>query len=457
MRFVGRKRELGELGAIEALSKKKLFVAALYGLRRIGKTRLLLEFLKGRGVYFFVNKNKNSANLLREFGEVLKKNGVLGELEEISSWDAFFNALMARETPPIVFDEFQNFAFVEPAVFGIMQKNVDLHENSPGLFLLSGSLIGLMKNLFKNSKEPLYGRVKKGMKIEPLSLPACLEMGSEIGLAGEELIKTHCVFGGYPKYYVAIEDFGLQGKKAEEIIDALLLAKDAPLEDEVNGILSQEFGGRSGVYYSILEAIASGNTTASTIASSLNTTPTSLTRQVKELRDYFELIELETPYCGKRGAYKIRHPLMQFWFSQIYKNYSQYASRNPEFISALKKNLGTFYGHAFEKTCREFLVNELKLTEAKRQWGKNPGAKKGEGAYEIDLIGKNEKTAYAFEFKWSDLKRLEALNEIKKLQAKAALVPKLPANIKYGIVAKKIREKNKLRAQGFEAYDLDDF
>ncbi|MBI5073122.1 AAA family ATPase, partial [Candidatus Woesearchaeota archaeon] len=207
MRFVDRETELKELSEIEALSKKKLFVVALYGLRRVGKTRLLLEFLKSKGIYFFVNKNKTSADLLNEYQEILKKGKVLGELESVDSWDKFFDVLMKRNAPPIVFDEFQNFSFVEPAVFGIMQKNIDLHEGKSGLIILSGSLIGLMKNLFKSSKEPLYGRIKKGFKLEQLSLASCLELGQELGLAKEELVKVYLVFGGYPKYFVAIEDF----------------------------------------------------------------------------------------------------------------------------------------------------------------------------------------------------------------------------------------------------------
>src|SRR3989338_5919823 len=310
MKFVDRVAELKELREIEALSRKKLFVVALYGLRRVGKTRLLLEFLRiigsghgsvdgtghgyGKdGLYFFVNKNKTSADLLSEYQGILRKGKVLGELESVDSWDKFFDVLIKREVPPVVFDEFQNFSFVEPSVFGIMQKSIDLNEGKAGLLVLSGSLIGLMKNLFKSSKEPLYGRIKKGFKLEPLSLESCLELGKELKLNKEELVKIYCVFGGYPKYFVAIQDFGLQGKKAEEIFDSLLLVKDAPLEDEVNSILSQEFGGRSGVYYSILEAIANGNNTNSAIAGALNTSPTSITRQVKELKDYFELIEFE--------------------------------------------------------------------------------------------------------------------------------------------------------------------
>ena len=141
MRFIGREAELNEFWELDSLSRKKLFVVALYGLRRVGKTRLLLEFLRdsasghgssdgtgygfgGDGLYFFVNKNKTSADLLKEFQEVIRSVHVLGEFEELTSWDKFFEVLITREAPPIVFDEFQNFKFVDPAVFGILQKNI---------------------------------------------------------------------------------------------------------------------------------------------------------------------------------------------------------------------------------------------------------------------------------------------------------------------------------------------
>lgn len=457
MRFVDRGVELKELAEIEALSKKKLFVVVLYGLRRVGKTRLLLEFLKSKGLYFFVNRNKTSADLLNEFQGVLKESKVLGELENINSWDQFFEILIKRDLPPVVFDEFQNFTFVEPIIFGTLQKNIDLNENKPSLIILSGSLIGLMKNLFKDSKEPLYGRIKRGFKLEPLSLGSCLELGKELRLSKEDLIKIYCVFGGYPKYFVAIEDFKLQGKKAEEVINSLLFARNAPLEDEVNSILSQEFGGRSGIYYSILEAIANGNNINSTIASALNTNPTSITRQIKELKDYFELIEFELPFEGKRGIYKIKHPLMQYWFSQIYKNYSDYVSRKPDFMQRLRENLNTFYGKAFEEVAKEFLVKELNLKEAKRQWGKIQNAKKGENVYEIDLIGKGKKESFAFEFKWSELTTQQAMNALDELEKKISYLHKKPSDLRLGLVARKIESKQKIRKQRFEVFDLEDF
>lgn len=456
MKFVDREAELAELRRLEALSRKKLFTLVLYGLRRVGKTRLLTEFMGERGAYFFVNKNKPSAELLKEFQEVLRRRGVLGELETIGTWDQFVDILIKRNPGIMVFDEFQNFSSVDASVFGSFQKAIDLNEDSPGLLVLSGSLMGLMKNTFQNTKEPLYGRVKQSIRLEPLTLSSCFSFAKELSLRREELVKLYCVFGGYPKYYVAIEDFGLQGKSAEESLDALLLAKDAPLEDEVTSILSQEFGGRSGTYYSILEAIASGSNTLSAIAGYLNMPATSITRQLNELKDYFELVELELPFRGKRGAYRIKHPLVQFWFANMYKNSSDYASRNPAFISSVKANLGVYFGRAFEVAAKEFLVSKLSLFKARRQWGKIAGAEKGKNTYEIDLMAEDaRKSVYAFEFKWGDVK--EPFEELKALEAKTAHVQGLKAKPKLGLIARKIRDKQKLRAAGYIAYDLEDF
>ncbi len=457
MRFIDRKAELDELNNLYKLSQNKLFVVAVHGLRRVGKTRLLLEFLKEHGIYFFVNRNKTSDDLLMEFQDILKAKKVLGELEVLPSWDKFFEICTTRELPPIVFDEFQNFLDVDPSILGTLQKHIDLHESNPGLIVLAGSLIGLMKKMFQQSKEPLYGRIKRGYKINPLSLSSCFEIGQELNLEKPELLKLFFLFGGYPKYYVAVEDFDLKGKTALEIIDYLFLSKSAPLEEEVNAILSQEFGGRSGIYYSILEAIAMGNNRLSSIAGYLNVPSTSITRQMGELKDNFELIDTEMPYSGKRGIYVIKHPLLEFWFSQIYKNFSDYASRNPQFTSKVKENLNCYYGRAFERAAREFLVTKLDLLKAHKQWGKIPNATKGNDTYEIDLIGTSEKASYAFEFKWQELEYTDSLKILDQLTAKAKFVQKLPPNIQYGIIAKKIDQKDKLKAKKYLAYDLDDF
>lgn len=457
MRFIDREAEMEELGKLRSLSERKLFAVAIYGIRRVGKTRLALEFLKDGGTYFFVNRNKRSPDLLREYEGVLRGAGMLGELERLDSWDAFIDVIVTRARGPVVIDEFQNFHHVEPSVFGTLQHALDTHEDTPGCIVLLGSVMGLVRRTFEDRKEPLYGRVKRALRLRPLSLTATLDAGRELGLSREDAVTCACIFGGYPKYYVAIEDFALHARTAEDIIDALLLSPNAPLEDEVNLVLSQEFGRRGGRYYSVLEAIANGCTTLSSIASYMHVPPTSITRHIKELRDYFELIGHELPFEGRRGIYRIAHPLLRFWFANIHRNLTRYVARDPSFIEGVRKGLPAYIGRAFEPVAREFVIGELDLSEARGQWGKVPGAPKGKNTYAIDLIGRSGTGTYAFEFKWRSLDVRECHSILAGLKTKASLVRTLPADTRFGIVARRIRGKGKLRDEGALVYDIDDF
>ena len=97
------------------------------------------------------------------------------------------------------------------------------------------------------------------------------------------------------------------------------------------------------------------------------------------------------------------------------------------------------------------------MSKAQKQWGRIPTAEKGQDTYEIDLIGNNEKASYVFEIKWQELQYAETLRLLEQLVTKAKFVQKLPANVLFGIVAKKIEQKEKLREAHYLLYDLDDF
>jgi hypothetical protein len=73
MKFINRKHELETLSKIKNLAEEKFRFVMIYGIRRVGKTRLILEFIKDQGLYFFVNKNTSGETLIREFSEILKK------------------------------------------------------------------------------------------------------------------------------------------------------------------------------------------------------------------------------------------------------------------------------------------------------------------------------------------------------------------------------------------------
>ena len=243
MLFINRKPECLYVEEARRLSKKKAFYVVIYGQRRIGKTRLILETLKKCDIYFFVNKGKSSESLLREFEQILRDKKMLQELESLRNCDDFFKIIFSRYKGTIAFDEFQNFLYVDKSVFGILQKHIDINENKKDILVIfSGSTIGLIKKIFMDSKEPLYGRIKRQLCIKQMSFADTAEMCKEVGINNiEEIIKLYSIFGGFPKYYVAIEDENLHGKGADDIIKRFFMDENAILENEAIGILSIEF------------------------------------------------------------------------------------------------------------------------------------------------------------------------------------------------------------------------
>ena len=224
MRFINRKKEIEILKDARILSKRKLFSIAIWGLRRVGKTRMMLEFMKDTDMYFFVNKDKTSISLLDEYEICLKNANIINELEKLNSWDDFFKVLFERYEGIVAFDEFQNFLSVDKSVFGTLQKYIDLNEEKKGILLFfSGSTSGLIKKLFLDSKQPLYGRIKRKMHLKPMSFENIIDMCAELDITElSDIIKLYAVAGGYPRYYVAVEDENLSDVSFENMKRAVI-------------------------------------------------------------------------------------------------------------------------------------------------------------------------------------------------------------------------------------------
>ncbi|MCX9014711.1 MAG: ATP-binding protein [Candidatus Methanoperedens sp.] len=465
MKFIDRKEEMRYLKEAAELSKSKLFTVSITGLRRVGKTRLILEILSKDDMYFFVNKDKESTSLLQEYADILKARKILSGLETLNTWDVFFKVLFERFKGIVAFDEFQNFTAVDKSVYGILQKYIDLNENNAGLFIIfSGSTVGLMKKLFSDSKQPLYGRLKRKMPLKPLMFRDTLEVCATLGIHDiEDAVRFYAIFGGFPKYYVAIEDEQLGDSGFEKIMDRLFFAENAVLEDEASQILSLEFGKRSGIYYDILAAIASGNTRISEVASFLRKKETALTRQMNELINRFELVSIEKPVTGGKSIYVINHPLLNFWFRFFYKNLSSYKRREITLISKIKDNMNAYVGRRFEAVCCEFLEYEkLNFQKSGRWWGAYRDAETDERKVaEIDIVSINEQTKEILfcECKWQNLSRKDAERVLYDLQEKSKRVDWNIGKRKehFAIFAKRIEGKDALRKSAFLVWDLEDF
>ena len=161
MEFVNRKEELQ---ALEALYRAKGFqFAPLYGRRRIGKTRLIQEFIKDKQALYFLADRSSEIAQLKNLGRFVGEHFHDSILTEsgFRDWYQFFRYLRekAGRRLIVVIDEFPYLVNANHAISSIFQKGIDEFLKGSGVFLvLMGSSIGMMEKEVLFYKAPLYGR-----------------------------------------------------------------------------------------------------------------------------------------------------------------------------------------------------------------------------------------------------------------------------------------------------------
>ena len=209
MKFYNRETELALLRDLTERSAQYSQFTAIFGRRRTGKTELVRQHLQT--IYFFVEKRPSNA-LLAEFSATLKSH--IPHAPAFTDWKDFLVFLFAetqRQPLIVVFDEFQNFLAIEPAIYSILQNVWDTWHKQSRIHLIAiGSVVGLMKKVFQDAKEPLYGRLTREIDLSPLPLDAIYQIATDLGFQSPtDILTLYGIFGGMPRYYEIIESMDL--------------------------------------------------------------------------------------------------------------------------------------------------------------------------------------------------------------------------------------------------------
>lgn len=463
MKFYDRKEEFDALKRVCSL--KGFRVVVITGRRRIGKTRLVLEFLGQKDFeYIFVPMHKTKEIFLQDIASERK----IPEFRKVA--DLFRYLFETRDH--IFVDEFQNFYDMDKSAYSDIQQLIDefRHREKKCCVFISGSSYSLMNRIFVDHAHPLYGRADAMMELGPLDLATVAEIMTDIGMKDHrELIKYYSVFGGIPKYYDLVEASGI--RPFEEAARSFFFDTRMPLlKDEGRNVLVTEFSGEYKTYYSILEAIASGKNTVGEINSVLEGRTGKAARYLDILRKEYNVVVRETPILedpgrSRRGIYAIRDPFLHFWFSYI-KRYDAYfeQGRADELLNVFLRSFDTFVGFSFERIVKEFLMENRHILPFEpyrigRQWGTIKDAPKGKNTYEIDILALNEDMSKVLlmECKWRDLGKKEGKAVVHALKEKAGYLGlKEGTEIHYGICAREMNGKTDLLKEGVFVLDLED-
>ena len=311
------------LREIRELSQRFAQFTVLTGRRRIGKTSLVMEAYGDEPfLYFFVSRSSES-ELCSEYAEELTTKldiPVLGRVERFADLFQYVMQLSKSRPVTLMIDEFQNFSRVNESIFSQIQKIWDLNKADARLNLIvCGSVYSMMTKLFRDKKEPLYGRQTEFIRIDPFE-PSVLKHILEsyhADYSKEDLLALFAFTGGVAKYVELLMDAG--AADAKKMLERIVV-KDSYFIPEGKNMLIEEFGRDYGRYFDILKLIANGHNSRGDIEGILQAEVSGyLTRLEK---DYGLIVKSRPMFqesANKNVRYAVGDHFLQFWFRFIYK------------------------------------------------------------------------------------------------------------------------------------------
>lgn len=376
------------LRKIEALSEHDAQMTVITGRRRIGKTTLIKKaFTRIPFVYFFVGK-KSETLLCGELVEIIRES--LGEeLGVFSDFSRLLKAIMGiskHRNFTLVLDEFQNLSHTRGSIYSDIQ-NVwdDNKEESKINLVVCGSIYSKMKKIFDDKDEPLYGRATARFKVRPFSISTVKEImrDSKPDYTNEDLLAMYMITGGVAKY---VEQLVTRGALTKDEIIRDALSVGSYFLDEGQEMLRDEFGKDYGNYFSILSALATGETSRGEIKSY---TGVEAGGYLDKLENDYGIIARRRPYLAgeksKNVEYSISDNFLNFWFRFIYRYRSAVEVGNLEWIKdKVMADYETYSGLVLERYFRQLYAETGRYNLVTNYW------KKKDGKDEIDIIAVNE-------------------------------------------------------------------
>ena len=372
MDFIGRVRELEELERIYSEGGSAVMV---YGRRRIGKTTLLERFCQDkRNIFFRCLKDSESSNV----AYLSKKLSLfLGEDTSISSFMDLFDLLEGciRQRTVIVIDEYPYIS--SPLVSSLLQHFIDGPlKRSDSMLILCGSSISVMKDQGFNQSNPLYGRFKRMIHVQPMSFGEIRQFHP--GMPEEDVLRLYLTVGGIPKYHIEMDSGSF-----EECIKRNYLESDWMM-DETERLTESELPSPRRAL-AILSAIGAGATSLSEISQKVGVDATLCSKCISMLMDIGLVSKVRPMFdAPKRPSYRLSDGLFSFHY-EVIQGMTAYLTpgHSDEAYELLKPKIDTFLGRRFEQFCTEFLRDVYLTIETGTWW-----MDRGDEHSEIDIVSK---------------------------------------------------------------------
>ncbi|MCD8201357.1 MAG: ATP-binding protein [Clostridia bacterium] len=395
--FLGREKELCELR--EILSKQSACVM-IYGVRRVGKTTLLLRATKespDTTIYYECSPDTMLSNV-NDFMDKLFTLGVIRRKIVADGFDDVFEYLDGLDgTLNIIIDEypFLKNSTDDKVVDGMFQRIADQYLSHIRLFVL-GSSVAAMSEIMERDN-PLFGRFDKIMEIREWDYREASLCYPD--LTPYDKVAFFSVFGGTPYVNVALN----RKKSLRKNISDLFLADNGRARVYAEQLLvttsAQKFA-----LEKILRAIGNGMVKYTDIKSKTGIDDAILSRSLR-LGISMGLIRKDFPVNrpdeNKKVRYEISDNAVRFFYTFVSPNLSALNEIGTDGVykEYIEPKLAGFVAYRFEEICREYfgLMAKGDKLEGVRRIGRyyyDDPKRNESGEFDVVLMRKNTYDVY---------------------------------------------------------------
>ena len=437
--FIGRDFELKALNDLYA--EDRFHFIPITGRRRVGKTRLIEEFIKDKDAVMFRAVPGNENINLSIFNELVSGDTEPLRLDRIL-WRAEERSKGRRLI--VVIDEYPNLVEGSKHNSGLINNFIEAVKDSSKLFLiLCGSSMSIMESEVLGKKSPLYGRRTGQIRLHPFDFETSRKMLGGFSLT--DAVTIYGLVGGIPYY---LEQFRPEKSIGDNIRDRYLNPTSV-IAGEPELMFLTEFR-KPATYYSIIHAISRGRLTPSEIGQMLDMKIDLVSHMLGKLV-MLGLVGRDEP-LGKRRTkdihYVITDRLLASYFRFVYPFHGDISDTEiDQTWKYVDANLNQYLGHVFEDICHEYVLKHG-YQKVGRWWS---------GPEEIDVVALNDETMLMAECKYrSELTDADLIDE---LLDKSKAINSKGLSRKYALFSKsgftKTAEK-RADAEGIELFNIEE-
>ena len=363
--FVGREPQLARLEAllqqVRADKDSKPGKALLMrGRRRVGKSRLVEEFVDRAGVphVFFAASGRPLRGELQLFAQEVAASNLPGAALfsgiELAGWDAALR-LLATALPDdgsvVVLDEIPYLVASDERFEGTLQRAFDRELARKRVVLIGiGSDLGMMEALNEYGR-PFHQRATE--MVVPSLTPS--EVGELLDLPAGDAFDAHLVTGGLPlicnEWPAGMPLIDYLGQAVSDPTSALLVSGERSLAAEFPSDAQAR---------TVLTAIGSGERTFTNIGRAAGDIPQgSLNRSLTTLVAK-RIVAVDEPLSTKPGSkdkrYRVADPYLRFWLAFLGPHLGEIErGRGDRVLARISTSWTSWRGRTIEPVIREAL------------------------------------------------------------------------------------------------------